>query len=276
MFLREYIYNELQDVYPPEELKSLAKIISKEILQLSELDCYTGKYADLLTDKRDLLRNAIQRLRQFEPLQYIQGLAPFCGWLFCVAPGVLIPRPETEELAALIIKESSADSRILDIGTGSGCIAITLSKNIPGAVVEGWDVSEKALKIARRNNEELQANVSFCLVDILNDGIENKTFDIIVSNPPYITEKEKADMHPNVLNWEPDLALFVPDNDPLLFYRRIAKVGKNMLSPKGRLYFEINQYYSQETAQMLEDFGYKDIRIVKDLFENDRIITATL
>lgn len=276
MLLKEYIYNKLQPIYPPGELKSLAVIISKDILGLSELDCYTGKYSSLPANKKELLKNAIDRLKQFEPIQYIQGHAPFYGYSFFVAPGVLIPRPETEELVELIISKSSKNSCILDIGTGSGCIAITLSKKIPGAVTEGWDISEEALEIARRNNKELNANVTFRQVDILNYIPEKKKFDVIVSNPPYITEKEKAEMHRNVLEWEPDSALFVPDNDPLLFYRKIAETGKTLLSDTGKLYFEINQYYGKETSQLLELLNYKNIRIIKDLYGNERIIEATL
>nr|WP_239060638.1 peptide chain release factor N(5)-glutamine methyltransferase [Bacteroides sp. 519] len=274
MLLKEYIYSNLQDIYPPEELRSLAKIISKDILMLSELDCYIGKYADLPPAKKEVLHKTIQRLQQFEPIQYIQGWAPFYGYSFGVAPGVLIPRPETEELVELIIKESPAKSRILDIGTGSGCIAITLSKKMPGAVVEGWDISGEALQIAERNNKELQADVFFRQIDILNYIPENGKFDIIVSNPPYITGKEKADMHPNVLEWEPDLALFVPNNDPLLFYRTIAETGRQLLADNGKIYFEINRQYGNETAQMLESLKYKNIHIIKDLFGNNRIITA--
>jgi protein-(glutamine-N5) methyltransferase, release factor-specific len=276
MYIKEYIINALHGLYPIQELKSLARIITKEALHLSELDSHTGKYINLSTEKKELLENIIQRLRQFEPIQYIIGYTVFYGYHFFVAPGVLIPRPETEELVDLIIKNSNNTCRILDIGTGTGCIAITLAKKIPEATIEAWDISEIALELARKNNKELNANVSFRKIDILNYIPENKKYDVIVSNPPYITEKEKEKMHRNVLEWEPGIALFVPDNDPLLFYQKIAETGRSLLKDKGKIYFEINQYYGNDTLQMLEKLNYKNVYLIKDLYGNNRMITANI
>lgn len=192
-----------------------------------------------------------------------------------VAPGVLIPRPETEELVEVMLREIPSDARILDIGTGSGCIAISLSKTFPNAKVTAWDVSEDALCIARRNNDDLQASVCFVKQDVLawrGDG--GQCYDVIVSNPPYITELEKQEMERNVLDWEPFSALFVPNNDPLLFYRRIGELGRMMLVDGGRLYFEINRAYGEATAMMLCGQGYTGIRILKDISGNDRFVIA--
>ena len=192
-----------------------------------------------------------------------------------VLSGVLIPRPETAELVDLIVKENPDARRLLDIGTGSGCIAISLDKNLPDAKVDAWDISEEALAIARKNNEELDAQVTFRRQDVFSaDGIQGASYDIIVSNPPYVTETEKTEMEANVLDWEPELALFVPDEDPLRFYRRIAELGRELLRPGGKLYFEINQAYGQDMIRMIEMNQYRDVRVIKDIFGKDRILTA--
>lgn len=242
-----YIRQVLQDIYPFQELKSLTMMIWCDLLGMDALDIYLGKDINLSESKQYELENILQRLRKNEPIQYIRKMAIFLGRSFYVAPGVLIPRPETEELVELIAKENLNDApRILDIGTGSGCIAISLSLIIPQAQVTAWDISEEALAVARRNNEVLGSAVSFQQKDVLAEIDSEQRFDIIVSNPPYVTESEKADMEPNVLDWEPELALFVPDNDPLRFYRRIAVLGRKLLNPGGKLYFEINRAYGCE------------------------------
>ena len=228
-----YIRQVLQDIYPSQELKSLTMMIWCDLLGMDALDIYLGKDINLSESKRYELENILQRLRKNEPIQYIRKMAIFLGRSFYVAPGVLIPRPETEELVELIAKENLNDApRILDIGTGSGCIAISLSLIIPQAQVTAWDISEEALAVARRNNEVLDSAVSFEQKDVLAEMDSEQRFDIIVSNPPYVTESEKADMEPNVLDWEPELALFVPDNNPLRFYRRIAVLGKKNVEPR--------------------------------------------
>ena len=221
------------------------------------------------------LDTILARLRNFEPIQYVQGIARFLERSYHVAPGVLIPRPETEELVEVMLKEVPSGARILDIGTGSGCIAISLSKMLPDAKVTAWDISDTALRIARRNNEALQASVCFVQRDVLAyvPG-SGERYDVIVSNPPYVTESEKQEMERNVLDWEPFSALFVPDNDPLLFYRRIAELGKGMLASGGRLYFEINRAFGEATATMLRAQGYTNLRVLKDISGNDRIVIA--
>ncbi|MFG6411580.1 peptide chain release factor N(5)-glutamine methyltransferase [Bacteroides acidifaciens] len=270
-----YIRQSLQEIYPPEEVKALSMLICCDMLGLDALDIYMGKDIILSECKQRELENIIFRLQKNEPIQYIRGIAEFDGRRFKVAPGVLIPRPETVELVELVARENTDACRLLDIGTGSGCIAISLDKRLPDAKVEAWDISEEALAIAYTNNKELKAEVMFLQRDVLSDDWEKTpSFDVIVSNPPYVTEAEKNGMDANVLDWEPELALFVPDDDPLRFYRRIADLGRELLLPEGRLYFEINQAYGRETAHMLEMNQYRDVRVIKDIFGKDRIVTA--
>ena len=270
-----YIRQSLQESYPQEEIKALSMLICCDMLGLDALDIYMGKDIILSECKQRELENIIFRLQKNEPIQYIRGIAEFCGRNFKVASGVLIPRPETAELVELIVEENPNARRLLDIGTGSGCIAISLSKSLPGARVDAWDISEEALAIARKNNEELDAQVTFCRQDVFSaDGMQSGSYDIIVSNPPYVTETEKREMEANVLDWEPELALFVPDEDPLRFYRRIAELGRELLRPDGKLYFEINQAYGQDMIRMIEMNQYRDVRVIKDIFGKDRIVTA--
>ncbi|WP_417008180.1 peptide chain release factor N(5)-glutamine methyltransferase [Bacteroides congonensis] len=273
--ITNYIRQSLQDIYPPEEVKALTMLICCDMLCLDALDIYLGKDMILSECKERELENIIFRLQKNEPIQYIRGFAEFDGRRFKVAPGVLIPRPETVELVELVARENASARRLLDIGTGSGCIAISLDEKLPEAEVEAWDISEDALAIARENNKELAADVTFLQRDVLSDDWKKvPSFDVIVSNPPYVTEAEKKDMDANVLDWEPELALFVPDDDPLRFYRRIADLGRELLLPDGKLYFEINQAYGRETAHILEMNQYHDVRVIRDIFGKERIVTA--
>lgn len=270
-----YIRSALQECYSAQEAANLSRIICCEMLGQSTVDYYLGKDIILSLKEAQELDSILARLHNFEPIQYVQGVARFMERTFYVAPGVLIPRPETEELVELMLKEVSPDSRILDIGTGSGCIAVSLSKALPGSEVTAWDISKEALDIACRNNEILQASVRFLQRDVLTylpDGKE--CYDVIVGNPPYVTESEKQFMESNVLDWEPFSALFVSDNDPLLFYRRIAELGRKMLVDGGRLYFEINRAFGEATAAMLCEQGYTNLRVLKDISGNDRIVIA--
>ena len=265
----------LQESYSVQEAANLSRIVCCEMLGQTTIDYYLGKDIILSSKEMQKLNGILARLLNFEPIQYIQGTARFLERSYHVAPGVLIPRPETEELVEVMLREIPSDARILDIGTGSGCIAISLSKAFPNAKVTAWDVSEDALCIARRNNDDLQASVCFVKQDVLawrGDG--GQCYDVIVSNPPYITESEKQEMERNVLDWEPFSALFVPNNDPLLFYRRIGELGRMMLVDGGRLYFEINRAYGEATAMMLCGQGYTGIRILKDISGNDRFVIA--
>lgn len=270
-----YIRRALQESYSVQEAANLSRIVCCEMLGQTTIDYYLGKDIILSSKEMQKLNGILARLLNFEPIQYIQGTARFLERSYHVAPGVLIPRPETEELVEVMLREIPSDARILDIGTGSGCIAISLSKTFPNAKITAWDVSEDALCIARRNNDDLQASVCFVKQDVLawrGDG--GQCYDVIVSDPPYITESEKQEMERNVLDWEPFSALFVPNNDPLLFYRRIGELGRMMLVDGGRLYFEINRAYGEATAMMLCGQGYTGIRILKDISGNDRFVIA--
>lgn len=270
-----YIRSRLQPYYTAEEVSALSRIVCCDLLGQAPTDYYLGKDIALSPKKEQELEDILQRLSRFEPLQYIEGRTLFLGREFGVAPGVLIPRPETEELVELMLKELPADARILDVGTGSGCIAISLAKELPDALVTAWDVSPEALSVARANARKLQADVRFVECDVLACQVDEVgLYDVIVSNPPYVTEAEKADMEPNVLQWEPSLALFVPDDDPLRFYRRIAVLGRDMLTDGGRLYFEINRAYGREMVEMLRTMGYVRVRVEKDLSQNDRFVIA--
>lgn len=270
-----YIRSRLQPYYTAEEVSALSRIVCCDLLGQAPTDYYLGKDIVLSSKKEQELEDILQRLSRFEPLQYIEGRTLFLGREFWVAPGVLIPRPETEELVELMLKEIPADARILDVGTGSGCIAISLAKELPDALVTAWDVSPEALSVARANARKLQADVRFVECDVLACQVDEVgLYDVIVSNPPYVTEAEKADMEPNVLQWEPSLALFVPDDDPLRFYRRIAVLGRDMLADGGRLYFEINRAYGREMVEMLRAMGYVGVRVEKDLSQNDRFVIA--
>ena len=270
-----HIRRTLQESYSAQEAANLSRIVCCEILGQTAVDYYLGKDIILSPKEMQDLDGILARLHNFEPIQYIQGTARFLERSYHVAPGVLIPRPETEELVETMLKEIAPDARVLDIGTGSGCIAVSLSKAFPDAKVTAWDISDEALNIARRNNDMLGGNVRFLRQNVLTyTPGDRECYDVIVSNPPYVTESEKQTMERNVLAWDPFSALFVPDNDPLLFYRRIAELGKTMLAPGGRLYFEINRAYGEATATMLCEQGYTNLRVLKDISGNDRIVIA--
>ena len=272
-----YIKQAINGQYPDTEASAIAKAILTDVFQLSTTDLYASKDMNFSTNQAEKLEVIITRLRANEPLQYILGNCYFCGLNFHVEPGVLIPRPETAELVEWIIsdrKSSDSPIRILDIGTGSGCISISLAKNLPQSEVYAWDISEDAIRIASDNANRLDANVRFRQTDVLGQIPTDTMMNVIVSNPPYITEAERTDMDANVTDWEPDTALFVPDNTPLLFYERIADIGKQILTPDGTLYFEINQRFGTETVEMLRQKGYRNVELRKDLSGNDRMIKA--
>ena len=227
------------------------------------------------SEKLSEVNDILARLKLYEPLQYIIGETWFCGYRFKVTPAVLIPRPETAELIDWIVTDNKRDgAHVLDVGTGSGCIPVSLALMMDSPVVSAWDISEEALSVASENARLNNADVAFSRVDVLGTDIPDIKVDILVSNPPYITESEKKDMERNVLEWEPDLALFVPDDDPLRFYRRIAEIGLDILNDGGLIYFEINRAYGSETVEMLASMGYKNIELRKDLSSNDRMIKA--
>ena len=272
-----YIKQAINGQYPDTEASAIAKAILTDVFQLSTTDLYASKDMNFSTNQAEKLEVIITRLRENEPLQYILGNCYFCGLNFHVEPGVLIPRPETAELVEWIISDRKcSDSliRILDIGTGSGCISISLAKNLPQSEVHAWDISEDAIRIASGNAARLDANVRFRQTDVLGQVPTDTMMNVIVSNPPYITEAERTDMDANVTDWEPDTALFVPDNATLLFYERIADIGKQILTPDGTIYFEINQRFGTETVDMLRKKGYRNVELRKDLSGNDRMIKA--
>ena len=270
-----YIRQELSGFYPDAEAAAMAKYILTEKFQLSALDLYAGKDMNFSSEKLSEVNDILARLKSYEPLQYIIGETWFCGYRFKVTPAVLIPRPETAELIDWIVTDNKREgAHVLDIGTGSGCIPVSLALMMDSPVVSAWDISEEALTIASENARINNADVAFSRIDVLGTDIPDIKVDILVSNPPYITESEKKDMEKNVLEWEPDLALFVPDDDPLRFYRRIAELGLDILNDGGLIYFEINRAYGSETVGMLASIGYKDIELRKDLSGNDRMIKA--
>jgi release factor glutamine methyltransferase len=271
---------ELLPIYDEQETDSFFYILLEKIHNLKRIDLALNPETPMDGVHLKQWKSILSDLKIEKPIQYILGETEFCGLRFEVNENTLIPRPETEELVELIIKKDGKRKReegkvkILDIGTGSGCIAISIAKNIPTAEVFAIDISEKALATARSNAELNDVNVTFLLKNILETADLENEFDIIVSNPPYVRNLEKAEIKSNVLEYEPHLALFVEDNDALLFYRKIAQLAIKSLAPNGKLYFEINQYLGKETVELLESLGFKDIELKKDIYGNDRMITA--
>ena len=265
--------------YPEREAKAVIRYLLEVGYGLSMADIISGAAESIPSDE---MGKKLRRLLNGEPVQYVVGKAEFGGRIFRVTSDVLIPRPETYELCQWLEEEERGkrkeerDFSILDIGTGSGCIAITLALDMPQAKVEAWDISVDALTVARKNAQELKANVKFELVDVLSSlpAQGGLGWVSIISNPPYICQKEAAEMEQHVLDHEPHQALFVPDEDPLLFYRAIAKYGQKALQKNGQLYFEINPAYYQELTKMLDEMGYSEIETRKDLFGRNRMIKA--
>lgn len=272
-----YIKQALGTHFEPEEIRSLTHLILKEVCNLEPHQILLHKDKDLSEATRKQIEGIVDRLCAHEPIQYILGTASFYGYTFKVTSAVLIPRPETEELVDLIIHEEQTEGlHLLDIGTGSGCIAISLAKQLKRPVTSALDISAEAIKVAKNNAEGNQAEVRFIQHDILNsEGFKIDKQDVIVSNPPYVMNQEKEAMKQNVLAYEPHDALFVSDEDPLLFYREIAAFGIRNLKNGGRLYFEINSSLGKETKELVSRMGYRDCILIKDLSQRDRIIKAT-
>ena len=275
----EDLWHRLSPLYEAGEAKAIVRWVLDVRFGLSLTDILCGKVTQLSADDQTELEKIVIRLEKGEPVQYVIGVADFYGRPFHVEPGVLIPRPETEELCRWIIPcQSNAD--ILDIGTGSGCIAITLALEMPEAKVTAWDISDEALRIASANAKALGANVTFQKHDALNISPfsfllpPSSNYNLIVSNPPYVCDKEKAAMEQNVLNYEPHLALFVPDDDPLLFYRAIASYAITALKPEGQLFFELNPVYAHETEELLAGMGFQHTERRQDQFGKQRFLKA--
>ncbi len=288
------IQSQLETVYPKDEAGALAWWIMEEETGLSRSQILTGCK---ITKNFAHVQEVIARLLHFEPIQYIYGHTEWCGLDLRVTPATLIPRPETAELVERINRPTQTlpkgkALKVLDIGTGSGCIAIALKKAHPEWEVTGIDISEEAIEVARENAKRNKVDVDFRVADIFSDenGVieplggeengKNLRYDIVVSNPPYICEKEKAGMRRNVLDFEPSGALFVPDDDPLKFYRRIAELFSLPLQGKDRergfLFFEINEAYGDEIVALLNDYGYRDIRLIKDMYGKARIVEGRM
>lgn len=266
------LWRTLEPLYGNGEARAITDYVLDVCFGLSKADILCGAVEEMTAEKTAELNKIFGRLTEGEPVQYVLGRAEFCGRWFSVRPGVLIPRPETEELCAWITADSkaSASPKVLDIGTGSGCIAITLQLDMPESKVTAWDISADALDVARENAQQLGANVNFVKQDALNAKPEGE-WDVIVSNPPYICEKEKKDMAVNVLEHEPHTALFVPDADPLLFYRAITRLAVQTLSKGGRLYFEINPIYADDTCRMMRAEGMTAVELRSDMYGKQRM-----
>ncbi|MDO9596021.1 MAG: peptide chain release factor N(5)-glutamine methyltransferase [Lutibacter sp.] len=271
---KKYFFSELSNGYPVTEIQSFFTILIEYKLHLSRIQLALEHNFELERDDLDFLENALLKLKNQIPVQYIVGETAFYGLMFKVDKNVLIPRPETEELVEWIVQnhKKSESLKILDIGTGSGCIAVSLAKNLPNAKVSALDISEEALNVAKNNAEFNQVTIDFILADILTIEKLPDTFDVIVSNPPYVRESEKDLMQQNVLSNEPHIALFVENENPLLFYDKIAELAKNHLTENGVLYFEINQYLGEETVDLLKTKGFKNIELKKDIYGVDRML----
>ncbi|MBF2709147.1 peptide chain release factor N(5)-glutamine methyltransferase [Flavobacterium soyangense] len=278
---RTHFILELTPIYDSGEAESFFYLILEEKCHLRRIDLALNPDLTFSDEEIQDWNSILNQLKEEIPVQYLLGKASFYGLDFEVNPSVLIPRPETEELVEWILesqksKGNSQNVKIIDIGTGSGCIAISLAKNIPNALVFAIDVSEKALAIAKKNAKINGVNVTFFKKNILETEDLEQQFDIIVSNPPYVRELEKKEIKKNVLDNEPHLALFVEDNDALVFYKKIAELAQKNLSQNGELFFEINQYLGKETIDLLGKMGFKNIELRQDIYGNDRMIKAKL
>ena len=270
----EQLNSGLAGVAEPREVQAMIRIICEDVFNYDPVDVALRQESELPDFAAERISDIISRLRRHEPLQYIVGTALFHGHKFKVTPAVLIPRPETEQLVDLIVDENTAaDLRVLDMGTGSGCIAISLARALKFAQVDAFDISQDALAVARENAADLKVKVRLFQSDMLAPQPAAR-YDIIVSNPPYICWSERETMERNVLDYEPGQALFVPDNDPLLFYKAIAPYAAQSLEPGGRLYLEINQRFGNEVKRLLEACGLDEVRIIEDSFGRVRFAAA--
>ena len=269
----EQLWHRLIPIYEAGEAKAIVRNVLEMQFHLSFADILCGKVTELSADNQAELEKIMVRLEKSEPMQYVLGTAFFYGRPFHVGPGVLIPRPETTELCQWII-EAPKEGSILDIGTGSGCIAITLAIELPQSHVSAWDISEEALTIAKANASTLNAHVNFEKQDALAPHIDERKWDIIVSNPPYIEPKEREEMEKNVLEYEPAIALFAPESNPIAFYQSIGNYAAKTLLPGGLLYFELNPLTANAVDSYLESIGFKDIEYREDQFHKQRFLKA--
>lgn len=276
MNIYQQLWQSLTPLYEPREAQALLRTVLEVKYGMTLTDIICGKVNELFAEESKDLEKIIEKLKNSEPVQYILGEALFAGRTFHVEPGVLIPRPETAELCDWVTLDEKARNRhplkLLDLCTGSGCIAITLALNLPWAEVSAVDISNIALQVAKENAMRLKAQISYYLASVENLPREVGKWDTIVSNPPYICEKEKKNISKNVLDYEPELALFVPDEDPLRFYRAIAQYATTALKPGGSLYFEINPLYAKETRDLLAALNFCEIEVRKDLEGKERMV----
>ena len=279
--IRKYYCDQLCSIYDNEEASAMILILLEHYFNINRIKMALEPNIRLSESEMLTFHFAVKDLLKNKPIQYIIGETEFCDLKFKVNENVLIPRPETSELVMNIVKSQKSKVKsqklILDIGTGSGCIAISLAKNIPGSKVHALDISEKALEVAKENAINNNVDISFINDDILSlkNKIDTK-FDIIVSNPPYVREVEKADMHDNVLNWEPQTALFVSDNDPLIFYRAILEFAKSHLKENGEVWFEINEYLGKEMIDLCHEMGFHEAEIISDFRGKERILRTKI
>jgi release factor glutamine methyltransferase len=272
---KKFISDQLSPIYPKEEIAGITKLIFEKVLKLSGIQYHLQKDDVISAANLAEIKDIVNQLVQFKPIQYILGEAHFFGLTFAVNKSVLIPRSETEELVDWIIKDyAELAPKILDIGTGSGCIPISILTQLPEASAEAWDISEQALVVANQNAFKHQIKINFQHIDLFNAPQQPAIYDVIVSNPPYVTDSEKDLMHQNVLDHEPHTALFVPDNDPLFFYAKIAELGLTSLKPNGHLYLEINEQFGSQTLELLSSKGYVNLVLKKDLNGKDRMVKA--
>ncbi len=276
--LLKYIAQAIQSHYDKRESESIARILVEELFGLSNVEIILNSPIHWRVGQWEQLNDIIREISQGMPMQYALGKAFFYGRQFEVNPAVLIPRQETELLVKQIVDDQKVKSAIslMDVGTGSGCIAISLALELPNSKVYAMDISAEALEIANKNAKKLFADVNFMQGNILKEMPLDEKLDVLVSNPPYVRQLEKSSMHRNVLDFEPDIALFVPDEDPLLFYRALAIYGNRALKNDGSLYVEINEALAFETCELLRSFNYTNLQIIKDLHGKDRFIKSML
>lgn len=269
---------ELKEFYPMNEIDSFVYLIFDQLFNYSRTKLLISNDLEISEESNQRVFQIIQELKSYKPIQYILGKTEFYNLPYHVTPDVLIPRPETEELVDWIIKENHGKSiKILDIGTGSGCIAISLAKYIPESIVFAADISNDALSLTKKNSKLNNVDIQIIHLDILKQDIQlSEKFDIIVSNPPYITEKEKVLMHKNVLDFEPELALFVSNENPLIFYKTISDFSLSYLNPGGKIYFEINEAYGEESTLLLQEKMFRDIILKKDINGKNRMLRGIL
>ncbi|MCF6167821.1 peptide chain release factor N(5)-glutamine methyltransferase [Lutibacter sp.] len=278
LLFKKYFFSELSNSFPKTEIQSFFNMLIEHQLKLSRVEIALNPAIEISQTHLDFLQNALSNLKKGVPIQYIIGKTEFYGLPFKVTKNVLIPRPETEELVNWILNDTKdiANINILDIGTGSGCIAISIAKNLPNATIFALDISSKALEIAKENAKLNGVSIQFIEADILNSPKSNEKLDSIISNPPYVRELEKKQMQKNVLENEPHIALFVKNENPLLFYDKIADFALTNLKQNGSLYFEINQYLGNQTLDLLKSKGFQNIKLKKDIFGVNRMLKATI